>query len=62
MDTSVPENKLQCAKCINYIRNIKNTICKAFPEGIPEDILSDEFEHIKKHPKQKNDILFEQVK
>jgi len=35
--------------------------CKAFSEGIPEDILTGEFIHIKKHPEQDNDILFEPI-
>jgi hypothetical protein len=33
--------------------------CPAFPDGIPEDILLNEFLHSEKHPEQGNDILFE---
>jgi len=38
------------------------TYCKAFPEGIPFEILFGGWAHTKKHPKQKNDILFEAEK
>lgn len=37
----------------------KTRKCKAFPDGIPEDILTGEFDHTKKYPGQKNDIVFE---
>jgi hypothetical protein len=34
--------------------------CKAFPgRALPDDILFGEFKHTKKHPEQKNNILFE---
>jgi hypothetical protein len=33
--------------------------CKAFPKGIPSKILTGEFDHTKKHPDQKNNIVFE---
>ena len=36
--------------------------CDAFPEGIPKDVLNRDINHTKKHPDQKNDILFEPVK
>lgn len=58
MDDSIPENKSQCSKCQNYINNIK---CKAFPKGIPENILIGEFDHTKKHPNQDNNTLFEPI-
>ena len=53
-----------CLSCINYIgkvKGIKPPTCKAFSEGIPEDILNGKNDHTKKHPKQKNNILFEAV-
>lgn len=52
---------LQCFKCKNYY-GLNH--CLAFPdeEEIPQDIYEDEFEHTKKHPEQKNDILFEPIK
>ncbi|HOX14564.1 MAG TPA: hypothetical protein PLP18_00400 [Smithellaceae bacterium] len=34
--------------------------CKAFPgRALPDDILFGRFKHTKRHPEQKNDILFE---
>ena len=51
----------QCFKCKYIIKNSIEIICKAFPEGIPEKILTGEFDHTKKHPEQKNDILFEPI-
>ena len=36
--------------------------CKAFVDGVPKDISVGNFDHTKKHPKQKNDILFEAEK
>ena len=33
--------------------------CKAFPEGIPYEIAYGDNKHLKKHPDQKNDIVFE---
>ncbi|MBN1547260.1 MAG: hypothetical protein JW902_11420 [Syntrophaceae bacterium] len=36
--------------------------CKAFPgRALPDDILSGDFEHTKRHPEQDNDILFEPI-
>ncbi len=34
--------------------------CAAFPDGIPADILTGEFDHTEKHPDQDNDIVFEE--
>ena len=48
-----------CNKCKNYLYD-KN--CKAFPEGIPDNILTGEFDHIKRYPGQDNNILFEPIK
>ena len=33
--------------------------CKAFPEGIPREIVHGDNKHLSKHPDQKNDIVFE---
>ena len=50
----------QCMNCSNYdTLDNDNLTCKAFPKGIPENILTGEFDHTKKHPTQKNNILFE---
>lgn len=51
----------KCMNCKNYIKE-KGMICLAFPGGIPIDILTGDFDHTKKHPDQKNDILFEPIK
>ena len=48
-----------CFQCKNYIKEYK---CKAFPDGIPKEILIWDFEHTKKFPGQDNDILFEPTK
>lgn len=47
-----------CFKCKNYEDRL---MCKAFPEGIPDEILLHVFDHTKKHPGQDNDILFEPI-
>jgi hypothetical protein len=47
---------IQCLVCINYQFKFK---CLAFPKGIPEEILINKFDHTKKHPDQKNNIVFE---
>ena len=49
-----------CLNCKQFNRTKWGT-CKAFPNGISGDILSGEFDHTKKHPKQDNDILFEPI-
>ena len=51
---------IPCASCEFLFLNGKKN-CKAFPDGIPKDILTGEFDHRKKHPDQKNDILFEPI-
>jgi len=48
----------QCNICENYTGALT---CLAFPKGIPEDILQGDFDHSEKHPKQDNDIVFEEV-
>ena len=48
----------QCNSCVHYF-NIAAVACRAFPEGIPLDILKNKFNHKRKlHPLQKNDILY----
>ena len=34
-------------------------VCTAFDRGIPKNIFVGNFDHNKKHPEQKNNILFE---
>ena len=49
------EMHFQCLDCSHYS---KANLCKAFPKGIPSDILTNDFMHDRKHTKQKNDIVF----
>jgi len=54
-------------KCKNFIgvkwfgdqESSENNFCKAFPDGIPEDIAYGDNLHLTKYPDQKNDIVFE---
>lgn len=48
----------QCILCKNYQGELK---CKAFPDGIPTDILQGRFDHKERHPEQDNDILFDSI-
>ena len=48
-----------CGKCKNYLYDLK---CIAFPEGIPEEILTGKNDHSKPLPKQDNEIVFEPIK
>ena len=47
-----------CFSCKNYQ---KDNLCKAFPDGIPVEILRGDNPHTKKHPEQKNEIIFKDV-
>tara|TARA_B100000003_G_scaffold185582_1_gene179988 strand:+ start:345 stop:524 length:180 start_codon:yes stop_codon:yes gene_type:complete len=49
-------NDLICYNCLH----IKTFGCKAFPEGIPDEILISN-EHKKPLPNQKNDLVFVDV-
>jgi len=56
--------KVQCFSCVNFIGKRKGETylqCKAFPKGIPDDILTGKNDHTKKYPKQENDIVFEPI-
>ena len=48
-----------CARCKNFSRSSVGFKCKAFPKGIPEEILIGENDHAKPLKKQKNDIVFD---
>lgn len=55
------ENTL-CIQC-KYLKILGlNFTCKAFPGGIPMDIITNEFVHTKRHPQQKNDVTFQKTK
>jgi hypothetical protein len=51
---------LVCFRCKNY-RRFKGG-CLAFPNGIPDEIVSGENEHSKPLKGQRNKIVFEQMK
>lgn len=53
----------QCFECKHLIFNPAEFRCPAFPDQpIPYEILTNQFNHIKRHPEQKNDIVFERKK
>lgn len=47
-----------CMLCVHYELRSQ---CKAFPDGIPDDIINSYFIHTIKHPQQKNDLIFERA-
>jgi hypothetical protein len=49
-----------CLKCIHYF--IETSTCKAFPNGIPDEIYLGENHHLKPLQGQQNDIVFEALK
>ena len=51
----------QCNTCMHNFRDLesKKIRCAAFPDGIPREILFRDFDHTKKHPDQKNEIVYE---
>ena len=56
MKVSVPI----CVKCKHFNTEVWN--CEAFPEGVPEIILTGRNSHSKPLPNQGNDIVFELIK
>lgn len=52
------EELLPCLKCIHF-RPLEGG-CKAFPEGIPDDIANGERLHDKVEPNQVGDFVFEE--
>ena len=63
MQLNEEQMKAQCFKCKNLIWNECELMCSAFGEendNIPKDIWNNKFIHNKKHPKQLNDLLFEE--
>ena len=53
--------KLSCWDCI-HVNKKEIGKCKAFPDGIPFEILSGEVSHDKPLPNQNNNIVFEPIK
>ena len=50
-----------CFNCVHYLGQSNDIYsCRAFPKGIPDDILFNKFDHTEKHPDQDNDIIFEE--
>ena len=49
-----------CFRCKNY-NGESSYKCKAFPKGIPDEILLGENDHSKPLKNQKNDIIFEKI-
>ena len=50
----------QCFECKNFISS-KRIVCKAFPDGIPDEIFFNEVSHTKPY-KGDNGIQFEPIK
>jgi len=53
---------IQCASCRHFqAERYDGNFCSAFPDppGIPWEIIDARFLHNKRHPAQKNDIVFE---
>jgi hypothetical protein len=55
-----PLQKVQCNYCKHSIFSLEKILCKAFPDGIPKNILIGQFQHVKPYPNQSNDIVFEE--
>jgi hypothetical protein len=51
----------KCNNCFYYHKNRNGATCKAFPNGIPVEILTNEHDHTKPF-KGDNGILFEPTK
>jgi len=51
---------IPCFDCIHL--DEKEWVCIAFPNGIPEEILTGESPHTKPLPDQENDIVYEPIK
>ena len=49
----------KCYECKNILDEKGKPKCKAFPDGIPEEIISGEVDHVRKFAGQTNDLLFE---
>jgi hypothetical protein len=54
--------KPQCEDCKHLFNDKPGYFCKAFPDGIPDEITEGEVSHTDPLPNQKNDIVFEPIK
>lgn len=50
-----------CENCKHILNDKPGYFCKAFPGGIPEEILTGDDDHSKPLPEQDNDIVFEPI-
>lgn len=57
----IPNEKSPCINCRLIESDGMNLKCKAFPDGIHDDILSGINKHTKPCCGQKNDIVFEPI-
>ncbi len=51
------EHSIYCRFC-RHMRDLMELTCDAFPHGIPEDIRSGRFIHIKPFPSQEGNMVF----
>ena len=47
-----------CEDCVHQITDKPGAICEAFPEGIPDEILTGINDHSKPLEEQKNELVF----
>lgn len=57
MANKQPAENAQCATCMHYDEEYPG-ICPAFPNGIPDGILSGKDTHEQVHPKQVADFVY----
>ena len=50
--------KLLCNICKNYLYDLT---CEAFPDGIPEEIITGDNDHLSPLPEQENDIVYDPI-
>jgi len=51
-----PKNTSYCSKCLHY--DADNMVCSAFPNGIPDQLLSGQIQHKSKFPEQVGTDVF----
>lgn len=50
-----------CISCSHLWQDGVGRTCKAFPEGIPDDIWMGSNKHTKIHPEQKNKVVYQRI-